>query len=100
MGLKVVAGDRWSCGDGVAGAQRVFRDDVIFAPITSQTCTPRNTKTRGTISPGTVQFCYVRSGIGWVIFSIFCGSERGAVHDDRGNMYLLFGGRAQQRQDK
>ena len=48
----------------------VFRVDVIFPAITIQACAPRKTKTRGTISPSTAQFCYIGSGIGWVIFSM------------------------------
>ena len=43
---------------------------LFFPAIASKACTLRNTKARGTISPGTEQFCYIRSEIGWVIFSV------------------------------
>ena len=59
----------------------MFRVDAIFPAIATQACTPRKTKTMGTISPGTVQFCYIRSGIGWVIFSV----------EVRGGRYTMIG---------
>ena len=54
----------------------MFRVAAIFPATTSQACTPRKTKTRGTISPGTAQLCYIRSGIGWVIFSVEARERR------------------------
>ena len=57
-------------GNRVAGGQRVFGVEAIFPATTSQACTPHKTKTRGTITPGTAQFCYIRSGTGWVIFCV------------------------------
>ena len=48
-------------------SRHVLHVDAVLPAITRDARTPRKTDTKDAMSLGTAQFCYVRSGIGWVL---------------------------------